>query len=222
MCCLQWLKKTNLTKIGVWWKSLTTQYFLEVWKSKKVIGCYAALEPSIRRFGRSKRHRFEPNSLCLYEQWVVVSCSFFEFLEDFRQTNCGVPLRMDRPTMLKCNSRYMTSFAEETEDLCFEVLFSTNNIRWICLVLEGPHGGLLFCFGLIHIRPWFVTCDDLINVQYFYAPIDKSLFEWLRDSASTKVFYGQVFMHVLNVCWWEKCPRVAQSHYLTHSISGMF
>ena len=39
---------------------------------------------------------------------------FSNFSEDFRQTNCGVPLRIDRPTKLKWNSRHMTSFAEET------------------------------------------------------------------------------------------------------------
>ena len=41
---------------------------------------------------------------------------FSNFSEDFRQTNCGVPLRIGRPTML---NRHMTSFAEKTG---FEVL----------------------------------------------------------------------------------------------------
>ena len=36
--------------------------------------------------------------------------------EDFRQINCGVPLRIGRSTMLKWNSRSMTSFAEATGD----------------------------------------------------------------------------------------------------------
>ena len=39
---------------------------------------------------------------------------FWNFSEDFRQTNCGVALIIDRPTMLKWNSLQMTSLAEET------------------------------------------------------------------------------------------------------------
>ena len=71
----------------------------------------------------------------------------------------------------------------------------------LSLVFEGPHGGLLFCFEHIRIDLWFVTCDDLINVfwstaivflQHFYAP--RAFFERLRHSASTKVFYGQLFI----------------------------
>ena len=71
------------------------------------------------------------------------------------------------------------------------------------LDFEGPHDGLLFCFGLIRIDLCFVTCVDLINVfwrpsivffQPCYAPIDQIVFERVKDSATTKVFYGQVFM----------------------------
>ena len=36
---------------------------------------------------------------------------FSNFFEDFRQTTWGVTLRIDRPTLLKWNSRLMTSFA---------------------------------------------------------------------------------------------------------------
>ena len=38
LCCLLCLEKTNLTKIGVWPKSLTTPNFLDVRKYKEVIG----------------------------------------------------------------------------------------------------------------------------------------------------------------------------------------
>ena len=144
-------------------------------------GCTAD-HPSIRSFGRSKRRWFEPmyeSPHCHGKQWFIFSCSFFEFL----QRNCGVLLRMDRPTTLKCNSRYMTSFAEETGDHLPRSAFCTNNFRCIWLVFEDPHGGLLLCFGLIRIDPWFVSCDDLLNVfwstaivflQHLYAPIDKA------------------------------------------------
>ena len=39
---------------------------------------------------------------------------FSNISEEFRQTNCGVPLRIYRPTMFKRNGRDITSFAEET------------------------------------------------------------------------------------------------------------
>ena len=78
---------------------------------------------------------------------------FSNFSEDFRQTNGGVPLRIDRPMLLKRNSRHMTSFAEETGDHLLRSASSKNNFRWIWLVLEDPHGRLLFCFGFIRIDP---------------------------------------------------------------------
>uniref|UniRef100_A0A0K2TY68 Uncharacterized protein n=1 Tax=Lepeophtheirus salmonis TaxID=72036 RepID=A0A0K2TY68_LEPSM len=41
---------------------------------------------------------------------------FSNFSEDFRQKNCDVPLKIDRLTIVKWNSRHMTSFVEETCD----------------------------------------------------------------------------------------------------------
>uniref|UniRef100_A0A0K2T6I6 Uncharacterized protein n=1 Tax=Lepeophtheirus salmonis TaxID=72036 RepID=A0A0K2T6I6_LEPSM len=81
------------------------------------------------------------------------SCSFCELLRRLQQKDCEVPLRIDRPTMLKWNSRHMTSFAKETGDHLLQTTYFSNNFRWICLVFEDPHGQLLFCFGLIRIDP---------------------------------------------------------------------
>ena len=69
-------------------------------------------------------------------------------------------------TDLRCSSgRHITSLAEETGDHLLRSASSLNkNFRWIWIVFEDSHGGLLFCFGLIRIDPWLVTCDDLINV----------------------------------------------------------
>ena len=91
---------------------------------------------------------------------------FSNFSEDITQTNCGVPLRIDRPA--KWNSRHMTSFAAETGRHSLRSDFSTNNFRWIWFGCKDPHGGLLLCFGLIRIDPRFVTYDDLIHA--FEAP----------------------------------------------------
>ena len=102
---------------------------------------------------------------------------------------CGnkesVPLRIDRLTMLTRNSHHMTSFAEETGHHLLRRDISTNNFCWFWLGFKDPHGGVLFCFGLIRIGRRFVTCGDLINViwrtailffQNFSTSIDKNLF----------------------------------------------
>ena len=91
---------------------------------------------------------------------IRLFCTFYEFL----RRNCGVPLRIDRATMLKWNSRYLTSFAEQTGNHLLRSVFSTNNFRWVWIVFEDPHGRLLFCFGRIRIDQWLVTCDHLISV----------------------------------------------------------
>ena len=57
--------------------------------------------------------------------------AFSNFSKDFRQTNYGVPLRMDRHTLLKWISRHMASFAEETGDHLLRSAFFTNNFRWL-------------------------------------------------------------------------------------------
>ena len=93
------------------------------------------------------------------------------FSEDFRQITSGVPLRIHRPTMLKWSSRHMTSVTEKTGDHLLQSASSRNNIRWLWLVFEDPHGGLLLGFGLIRTAPRFVTCDDLI-----ITPINTNLF----------------------------------------------
>ena len=77
---------------------------------------------------------------------------FSNLREDFSQTNCGVPLRMDCPTMPKWNSRQMITFAEETGHHLLRNASSRIKFSWIWLVFEDPHDGLLFCFGLIRIE----------------------------------------------------------------------
>ena len=91
-------------------------------------GCTAD-EPSLRSFGRSKRRCFEPR--CESAHCPV---RFSNFSEDFRQTNCGVPLKIDRPTLPKWNSRHMTSFAAEIGDYLIRSAFY--NFRCIWLVFE--------------------------------------------------------------------------------------
>ena len=84
-------------------------------------------------------------SRCVRARIVIVNndssslLRFSTYCEDFRQTNCGVPLRIDRPTMLKWNCRHMTSFAEEIGDHLLRSASSTNNVRWIWLVFEDSH-----------------------------------------------------------------------------------
>jgi len=90
------------------------------------------------------------SSDCHGAQWSVFSCSFLNLSEDFRQSNCVLPLRVDRPTWRGRNSRYITSFTEETGDHLLRSASSANKFGRIWLVFKDAHGRLLFCYGLNH------------------------------------------------------------------------
>ena len=141
---------------------------------------------------------------------------FSNFTKDFRQTNCGVPLKIDRPTMLKWNSRHMTSFAEETGDHLLRSDF----------IFEDPHVGLLFCFGLIRID-WFTMAmirhlwiTSKQALRYYFAnislhnrhePFLERLYEIQREQIIFTPFHA-----ILNVCWWKKCPKMPLSHGMSY------
>ena len=72
-------------------------------------------KPSIWRFGRPKRRWLEP--ICESSHWCMVNN------ESSSLVRCGVPLRIDRPIMLKWNTSHMTSFAEKQDTVRFEVFF---------------------------------------------------------------------------------------------------
>jgi len=80
------------------------------------------------------------------KSWPSLGCMAHDPSIRRQQTNCGVPLRMDRPTLLKQNSRHMTSFSEETGNYLLRSASSTSNSRWIWLDFEDPYGRLLFSF----------------------------------------------------------------------------
>ena len=88
------------------------------------------------------------------------------FSEDFRHTNYGVPLRIDRSTMPHWNTHHMTSFAEKTGHHLLWSVLSTNQFRWIWTVFEDLQGGLLFCFGLIHTDPWYRTIWQMLKKMF--------------------------------------------------------
>ena len=130
-------------------KSLTTQFLLDGREQEEeVIGC------QIRTVGRMT-HQFDVLSaqkcICLTKHVIENDSSsavgFANFSEDFRQTNSRLPLRIDRPTLLKWNSGHMTHSAEETGDHLLRSASCANNFCWIWLVLEHPHGRLLLCSG---------------------------------------------------------------------------
>ena len=99
----------------------------------------AAVEPSIRF--KKVQITVDESELALPLRTMIRLC-FLNFSEDFRQTNCDVPLRIDRRTMLKWNSRYMSNFAEETAGHLLRSAFFTKNFPLVWFVFEGPHGGL--------------------------------------------------------------------------------
>ena len=130
--------------------------------------------------------------------------------------------------MVKWNSRHMTSFGVETGHHLPRSAFSTNKFRWIWLVFQGPHGGLLFCFELMRIDPWFVSCDDpLMSSEVppsYFAHIamhqsTRAFFERLSNCAEAnenKSFLRSGVQAILNVCWCKKFPRMALSHDMSY------
>ena len=142
---------------------------------------------------------------------------FSNFSENFRQTNCGVPLRMDRPTMLMWNSRHMTSFAEKTGHHLLRSDFSTNNFRW-----KDPHGGLLLCCGLIRTYDLinFFWGIAIVLFQHFFRPINRNLlFERLSNCAASnenQSFLRPAIHAILNISCCKKCPSMPLSHGMSH------
>ena len=94
--------------------------------------------------------------------------------------------------MFKWKRLHMISFAEETGDHLLRSASTKNNFRWIWLVFEDPHGGFLFWFGLIRIDPWFVRCDDLINVFW-----------------STTIVFFQISLHHSTRTFFERLSNFA-------------
>ena len=103
-------------------------------------GC-AAIDPSIRDFGWSKRRWFQPmceNSHFHCEQWFF-SCSFYEFL----QRNCGVPLKMER-----CSSGTVATWPFASK--CF---FPKQFLLDFACLRRPSRTTLFLCFGFICIDP---------------------------------------------------------------------
>ena len=78
------------------WKPLTTNFFLDIRNKNKSLGTKSGL------YGE-----WTINSMVTARIVVVNNDSsslvrFSIFSKDFGQTNCGVPLSIDRPAMLKC------------------------------------------------------------------------------------------------------------------------
>ena len=81
-----------------------------------------------------KEFKKHENAIIYPQKWFCFSkySKYFRASsEDFGQTNCGVPLRIERATMLKWHSRHMTSFAEETGDHLLGSVSFTNDFRWL-------------------------------------------------------------------------------------------
>ena len=108
-------------------KSWPTNFFLICWNKNGPSQGSTADDSSIQHFARSKRRWFEP----MYESSHCHDSSslipFSNFSADFRQTNCGAPHRLNRPTILKWNNRHMISFAKETGEHLLRSASCTNN-----------------------------------------------------------------------------------------------
>ena len=135
-------------------------------------GC-AAVDLSIRHFGRSKRSWF------------------------------------------KWNSHYMNSFIEETDYNLLQLSLDLSCFRrptWWTVVLFRAHTHRSTCGDLINVF-W---SSAIVFYQNFYATIDKSLFWAIARFSENKRFLRPGVQAVSNVCWWQKCPRMALSYGMSH------
>ena len=124
---------------------------------------------------------------------------------------CGVPLRADRPLLLKWNSRHMTSFAEETVDYLLRSVSFKNNFHWIWLGL-GHCCFVSDSYAYSHDSPpmSLLTTSFKAHPTYFS---NISLHQSTRTLFLTivklcglqleQIFLLQPGVHAIsNVCWW--------------------
>ena len=194
---LESLSFFSITTLRIFWCTTSGDanrwpciFFLFCGNTEKSLGASSRLYvgwPINSTFWPVNKALFWANVWELTSWWTTVRLFLFVFqiCPKTKWTNCGVPLRIDRATMLKWNSRPMTSFAEETGHHLLRSDFFTNNFRWIWLGFKDRHGELLFYFELILTDPWFLSCDDLLNVfwgtaiiffQHFFTLIGTNIF----------------------------------------------
>ena len=146
--------------------------------------------------------------------WTRIRLVFFVFRVSSKKLWCTT--QNDRPTLIKWNSRHMTSFFRKNRrPLLFFVFckfYKSVKLLFFKVLLPQTTS---FGFGTIVVlfrshTPRIVihhlwrSYQDHINVlwsttsvfaQHFFAPIVRSLFfERLQDPARTNLFSGQVFM----------------------------
>ena len=122
---------------------------------------------------------------------------FSNFSEEFRQTNCGVPLRIYCPTMLKWKSRHMTCFAEEKDhhsvgsdffrkQLLFDMARVQRPTRWTVASFRAHmHRSMIRHL----IKVFWGT--GIVFFQHLFTPIDTNLFlsdcQIVRDTTGPDV-----------------------------------
>ena len=122
-----------------------------------------------------------------------------------------------RPTMLKWNSRHMTSFVEETGDHLLLSVSSTNNFRLIWLVLKDPYGRRAHTHRSMFRHLW--RSYKRISAIFLYTNRREPFFQELSNCAGSKdnkSFLRPVVHAVLNVCLVEEMYKNGSiSRYVT-------
>ena len=153
---------------------------------------------------------------------------FFNYSEGCRQTNCGVLLKIDCPTLPKWNSRHMTSYAEEQSTICFEVTFHQQNFvefgtrptRWTVALFRAHTQRSI-------IRHLWRSSKRLLRHRHRIAQTllyTTRLEPFLSDcqcvkcagSNENKCFLRPGVHVIWNVCWCKICPRMPLSHRMSH------
>ena len=124
-------------------------------------------------------------------------------------------------TMLRCSSRTVATWLVlqmKQVTICFEVIFFTNNFRWIwfgfkhrrtvALFRTPMHRSMIRHLWRLYKRP--LRHRHRI-FQYFFTPIFERLPNY-AGSKENKSFLRPGVHAIFNVCWWNKCRRMPLFH----------
>ena len=125
---------------------------------------------------------------------------FSNFSEDFRQENCGVPLRID---VLWWSSAIIDTWPvllKKLDTIFFEVIFPQTTFVGFGSGSKTHTVDLWRSYTrLLHqsIRTFFWAIVKLCGIQW-----------------------EQIFLRSCNIeciCWWKKCPRMPPTHGMSHN-----
>ena len=205
LCCLQWLAKTNLTKIGVWRKSCSTIFSCcaEIKRSHWVPskGC-VAVDPSIRDVDRSKRR------WCARTR-IAITYNYLSFLVRFSNFS------KEKELTVQCWSSATIAtgpaLPKKPATICFEVVFHKQlslNLAWV----QRLTGWSVVLFRTHMHRSMFWqlwrSCKRFLKHRHRMFPTflcsNRQEPFWSVCGIQREQKFLRPAVHAIsNVCWWQ-------------------